>query len=100
MSKTSVRFAVLLIAIVAVGAVVNTWAYLGEAHVDRKPLKDFPAQVGDWRRAGQTRWTMRRWRSCGPVIISFATINALTGHSETSTLVITRASEVRPITAR
>jgi len=51
MSKTSVRFAVLLIAIVVVGAVVNTWAYLGEAHVDRKPLKDFPAQVGDWRRS-------------------------------------------------
>jgi len=51
MSKTSVRFAVLLIAVVVVGAVVNTWAYLGEAHVDRKPLKDFPAQVGDWRRS-------------------------------------------------
>lgn len=51
MRKQSVRFAVLLIAIVVVGAVVNTWAYLGEAHVDRKPLKDFPAQVGDWRRS-------------------------------------------------
>lgn len=51
MSKSSVRFAVLLVAIVAVGAVVNTWAYLGEAHVDRKPLKDFPAQVGDWQRS-------------------------------------------------
>jgi EpsI family protein len=51
MSKTSVRFAVVLIAIVAVGVVVNTWAYLGEAHVDRKSLKDFPEQVGDWRRA-------------------------------------------------
>ena len=51
MSKSSVRFAVLLVAIVAVGAVVNTWAYLGEAHVDRKSLKDFPAQVGDWSRS-------------------------------------------------
>ncbi|HET7113233.1 MAG TPA: EpsI family protein [Pyrinomonadaceae bacterium] len=51
MSKTSVRFAAVLIAIVAVGVVVNTWAYLGEAHVDRKSLKDFPEQVGDWRRA-------------------------------------------------
>ena len=49
MSKSSVRFAVLLIAIVAVGVVVNAWAYLGEAHVDRKPLKDFPNQVGEWR---------------------------------------------------
>ena len=50
MSKPSVRFAMLLIAIVAVGVVVNTWAYLGEAHVDRKQLKEFPLQVGDWRR--------------------------------------------------
>jgi EpsI family protein len=51
MSKPSVRFAILFIAIVAVGAVVNTWAYLGEARVDRKQLKDFPQHVGDWRRA-------------------------------------------------
>jgi EpsI family protein len=50
MSKPSLRFAVLLIAIVAVGVVVNTWAYLGEAHVDRKQLKEFPLQVGEWRR--------------------------------------------------
>lgn len=51
MSKSSVRFATLLIVIVAVGVVVNTWAYLGEAHVDRKQLKDFPQEVGDWRRS-------------------------------------------------
>jgi EpsI family protein len=44
-----VRFAVLLIAIVVVGVVVNTWAYLGEAHVDRKELKNFPEQIGEWR---------------------------------------------------
>lgn len=49
MSKSSVRFVVLLIAIVAVGVVVNTWAYLGEAHVDRKELKNFPEQIGEWR---------------------------------------------------
>lgn len=52
MSKSSVRFAMLLIAIVAVGVVVNAWAYLGEAHVDRKELKNFPAQVGEWRQSG------------------------------------------------
>jgi EpsI family protein len=51
MSKSSVRFAILFIAIVAVGALVNTWAYLGEARVDRKQLKDFPVQIGEWRRA-------------------------------------------------
>jgi EpsI family protein len=49
MSRSSVRFAVLLIAIVVVGVVVNTWAYLGEAHVDRKELKNFPEQIGEWR---------------------------------------------------
>ncbi len=51
MNKPSVRFAVLLVAILVVGIVVNAWAYLGEAHVDRKQLKDFPAQVGDWRQS-------------------------------------------------
>ena len=51
MNKPSLRFAVLLVAIVAVGVVVNAWAYLGEARVDRKQLKDFPQEVGDWRRS-------------------------------------------------
>jgi EpsI family protein len=51
MSKSSVRFAVLLTAIVAVGVVVNAWAYLGEAHVDRKQLKNFPEQIGEWRQS-------------------------------------------------
>lgn len=51
MSRSSVRFAVLLVAIVAVGVVVNAWAYLGEAHVDRKQLKNFPDQIGEWRQS-------------------------------------------------
>jgi EpsI family protein len=51
MSKSSVRFAVLLIAIIAVGVVVNAWAYLGEAHVDRKELQGFPEQIGEWQQA-------------------------------------------------
>lgn len=51
MSKPSVRFTILFLAIVAVGVLVNTWAYLGEARVDRKQLKDFPVQIGEWRRA-------------------------------------------------
>ncbi len=51
MSKPSLRFAILLIAILATGVLVNAWAYLGEAHVDRKPLHDFPAEIGEWRRS-------------------------------------------------
>lgn len=52
MKTSSVRFAVLLVAILGVGALVNTWAYLGEAHVDRKPLKVFPEQIGAWQKSG------------------------------------------------
>jgi EpsI family protein len=49
--SSSFRFAVLLVAIVGAGVLVNAWAYLGEAHVDRKALKDFPEQIGDWRKS-------------------------------------------------
>lgn len=51
MSKPSLRFAILLIAILATGVLVNAWAYLGEAHVDRKSLHDFPTDIGDWSRS-------------------------------------------------
>jgi EpsI family protein len=50
--KSSVRFAIALVAILVVGLLVNSWAYLGEAHVDRKPLRDFPVQVGNWSQRG------------------------------------------------
>lgn len=49
--SSKLRFAVLLAAILGVGVLVNTWSYLGEAHVDRKPLKDFPAQLGQWQKS-------------------------------------------------
>ena len=52
MNKSStLRFVVLLVAIVGAGVLVNMWAYLGEAHVDRKPLKDFPEQLAGWQKA-------------------------------------------------
>jgi hypothetical protein len=34
------------------GVVVNAWAYLGEAHVERKALKDFPSRVAKWEQVG------------------------------------------------
>jgi EpsI family protein len=52
MKNSSLRLIVLLIAILAAGVVVNGWAYLGEAHVERKELKSFPEQIGDWRKIG------------------------------------------------
>jgi EpsI family protein len=50
--KSSLRFGVLLVLILLVGAVVNAWSYLGEAHVERKALKDFPQTIGAWQRTG------------------------------------------------
>src|SRR5262245_29750596 len=51
MRSSSIKFVVLLVSILGVGTLVNTWSYLGEAHVDRKPLKDFPVQLGSWRKS-------------------------------------------------
>ncbi|MGH9905434.1 MAG: exosortase C-terminal domain/associated protein EpsI [Pyrinomonadaceae bacterium] len=50
--KSTARFVFLLGLIVVGGVVVNAWQYLGEASVDRKNLKDFPQQVGQWRQLG------------------------------------------------
>jgi len=50
--KSSLRFGVLLVLILLVGALVNAWSYLGEAHVERKSLKEFPQTVGVWQRTG------------------------------------------------
>ena len=52
MIKSSVRFGLLLVVILGAGILVNAWAYLGEAHVVRKQLKDFPRQVGAWQQTG------------------------------------------------
>ena len=57
MNSSSIRLGILFIAILAVGVLVNTWAYLGEAHVDRKPLKDFPDQIGAWQKMGSDQST-------------------------------------------
>src|SRR6185503_17570714 len=50
--NSSMRFGVLLALILVAGALVNTWSYLGEAHVDRKELKTFPVTIGPWQKAG------------------------------------------------
>lgn len=53
--KPSLRFGVLLVLILLVGALVNTWSYLGEARVERKDLSDFPETIGAWKRTGVDR---------------------------------------------
>src|SRR6185436_877605 len=50
--NSSMRFGVLLVLILVVGGLVNAWSYLGEAHVERKELKDFPETIGAWQRTG------------------------------------------------
>ena len=50
--KSSLRFGILLVLILVFGALVNAWSYLGEAHVERKELKDFPQTVGGWQKTG------------------------------------------------
>jgi|SRR5687767_4881194 len=49
---TSWRFALLLVVLVTAGILVNSWAYLGEAHVERQELKNFPVQMGGWKQEG------------------------------------------------
>ena len=50
--RSSVRFGVLLVLILVAGVLVNAWSYLGEAHVERKQLKDFPQNIGAWQKTG------------------------------------------------
>ena len=50
--KSSLRFGLVLTLILLVGILVNTWSYLGEAHVERKELKDFPQSIGTWQKTG------------------------------------------------
>jgi EpsI family protein len=50
--KPSLRFAVLLVLILFAGVLVNAWSYLGEAHVERKELNQFPESIGAWQRTG------------------------------------------------
>ena len=46
------RFTIFLVLLVAGGLLVNAWAYLGEAHVDRKELNAFPTQIESWEQVG------------------------------------------------
>jgi EpsI family protein len=50
--KSSLRFGLLLAVLILGGLLVNTWAYLGEAHVERQELKNFPVQVEGWKQEG------------------------------------------------
>ena len=48
----TIRFCALLAVLLLGGGVINVWERAGEAHVSRRNLRDFPAQVGSWRQVG------------------------------------------------
>jgi EpsI family protein len=52
MMKGSLRFGLVLVAILLAGIFINCWVYLGEAHVVRKELKECPQQLGGWTQIG------------------------------------------------
>ena len=54
MFKTGIekRFWILLVALLLCGAVINVWERAGEAKVSRQLLKNFPAQMGNWKQQG------------------------------------------------
>jgi EpsI family protein len=46
------RFWLMLAVLLLGGGIINVWERAGEAHVWRRNLKDFPAQIGSWRQVG------------------------------------------------
>jgi EpsI family protein len=52
MRRNSFRFWAMFALLVAGGALVNWWERAGEAHVERRSLAEFPAQLGEWRQRG------------------------------------------------
>ena len=42
----------MLAVLIVSGGIINAWERAGEASVSRKPLKEFPKQVGSWRQQG------------------------------------------------
>jgi len=48
----TIRFWALLAVLLLGGGIINAWERAGEAHVTRRALKDFPAQLGRWRQSG------------------------------------------------
>jgi EpsI family protein len=50
--RKQARFYALLLLLLASGVMINLWQRAGEQPVERRPLKDFPAAVGQWRQMG------------------------------------------------
>ena len=53
MKSQAKHFWLMLALLVAGGAVINAWAAAGEARAPRRPLAEFPVEVGGWRQLGR-----------------------------------------------
>ena len=51
-SNNTIRFWLLLAALLIGGGIINVWERAGEARVSRRPLSEFPAQFGAWHQLG------------------------------------------------
>src|SRR5204863_1309716 len=51
--NNTIRFWLLLIALLLGGGIVNGWERSGEAKVSRRPLKELPSKLGGWRQMGE-----------------------------------------------
>lgn len=52
MKTTRRQFWLLFAFLLVSGTVINLWERAGEAHVERRPLVEFPAQIGAWQQRG------------------------------------------------
>lgn len=53
MNRTNTRFWLLLGVLIVGAAIINVWERAGEAKISRKPLKELPQQIGQWRQQGE-----------------------------------------------
>jgi EpsI family protein len=53
MKSQARHFWLMLALLVAGGAVINAWAAAGESRAPRRPLAEFPTEVGAWRQTGR-----------------------------------------------
>jgi EpsI family protein len=53
MKSNARNFWLMVALLVAGGAVINAWAAAGESRAPRRPLAEFPAEVGGWRQQGR-----------------------------------------------
>ncbi len=52
MRSKQVQFWLLVVVLVACGGLIHAWERAGEARIERRELKEFPARLGQWQQSG------------------------------------------------